>query len=94
MTVVYSEEAHATLFEISDFVDSIHTAGAGERWLTKLHKWLSAYALSNVTYALCNDEYLAYLGLSCINYNDWIIAFTIEDNLFTVHEIIRGSLLA
>ncbi len=93
MTVLYSQDAKATLFEISDFIDSINTQGAGERWVAKLTKWLKSYAISNVSYALCNDEYLAYLGLSCINYNDWIIVFTIEDDSFMVHEIIRGSLL-
>jgi hypothetical protein len=91
--VVYSEEALATLFELSDFIDSINTVGAGERWVAKLTIWVEGYALANVTFALCNDDYLASLKLSCINYNDWIIAFSIKDDLFVVHKIIRGNLL-
>ena len=91
--MVYSEEAVATLFEISDFVDSINTTGVGERWVAKMAKWVESYALSNVTFSLCHDDFLASLNLSCINYNDWIIAFTLKDNLFVVHKIIRGSLL-
>ena len=93
MTIVYSEEAKAALFEISDFIDSINTEGAGDRWMTRLTDWVREYALSNFTYALCSNEYLASLGLSCINFNDWIIAFGIEDDLFIVHKIVRGSLL-
>jgi hypothetical protein len=92
--VVYSEEAIATLFEISDFIDSVNTSGAGERWVAKLTAWVDSYALSNVTFALCNDEYLASRHLSCINFNDWIIAFSIEDSLFVIYKIIRGNLLA
>ena len=93
MTVVYGQEAKEALFEISDFIDSINSEGAGDRWTARLADWVKEYAVSNVTYALCSNEYLASLGLSCINYNDWIIAFTINDDLFEVHKIIRGSIL-
>lgn len=93
MTIVYGEEAKSTLFEISDFVDSINIEGAGDRWTAKLTVWLQKYALSNVSYALCKNEYLASLDLSCINFNDWIIAFKIEDDQFVVYKIIRGSML-
>ncbi len=93
MTIVYSQEAKSTLFEISDFVDSINIEGAGDRWTAKLTVWLKKYALSNVSYAKCRNRYLASLGLSCINYNDWIIAFKIEDDLFVVYKIVRGSIL-
>ena len=91
MRVVYSEEAIATLFEISDFVDSINTPGAGERWVAKLTASVETYALSNVTFALCNDAYLASLHLSCLNFNDWIIAFSIDAEVLVVHKIIRGN---
>ncbi len=94
MTVVYGDEAVATLFEISDFIYSINTVGAGERWIAKLTKWVESYALKNVSFALCQDDFLASLKLSCLNYNDWIIAFTLKDNLFVVHKVIRGNLLA
>lgn len=93
MTVFYDEEARSTLYEISDFIDSINMEGAGYRWLAKFEAWLEQYAKSNVTYALCRDEYLASLDLSCINFNDWIIAFKIEGELFVVYKIIRGSIL-
>jgi len=94
VTVVYSEEAIATLFEISDFIDSVNTPGAGERWVAKLAGRIESYALSNVTFALCKHEYLAWLNLSCINFNDWIVAFSIDDDVFVVYKVIRGNLLA
>ena len=93
MTVFYGEEARIILYEISDFVDSINIEGAGYRWTAKFEAWLEGYAKSNVTYSLCRDEYLASLNLSCINFNDWIIAFKIEGDLFVVYKIIRGSIL-
>jgi hypothetical protein len=92
--VKFGEEAKITIYEVSDFIDSINTFGAGERWVTRLTEWVESYAHSNTTYALCNDSYLASLGLSCINFNDWTIAFKIESETFIVYKIIRGSLLA
>ena len=93
MIIVYSQEAKLALFEVADFIDSINIEGSGDRWINKLSLWLKKYALSNVSYAKCKNRYLASLGLSCINYNDWIIAFKIEDDLFIVYKIVRGSLL-
>lgn len=93
MTVVYSEEAKATLFSISDFIDNLNTAEAGDRWVAKFDLWLNQYAKSKVTYALCTNKELADLGLSCINFNDWVIAFMIENDTFIIHKIIRGSFL-
>jgi len=93
MRVSFKPEAEETLFEIAYFIDCINSEGAGDRWTEKFISGVSSYALPNVQYGLCSDEYLASLGLSCININDWIVAFTIEENLFEVHKIVRGSLL-
>ena len=93
MIVVYKQEAKITIYEISDFIDSVNTDGAGDRWTVKLTQFVEEYALSNVHYALCQNESLASSGFSCINFNDWIIAFKIEGEFFTVHKIIRGSIL-
>lgn len=94
MIILYDEEVRITLYEISDFIDSTNIEGAGFRWTAKFEAWLDGYAKTNVTYALCRDEYLASLGLSCINFNDWVIAFKIEGDLFIVYKILRGSILA
>jgi hypothetical protein len=94
MTFILMPDVQNTLTEISDFVDSINTQGAGERWTERFIVGIEKYAApSQVTYALCRDEYLASLQLSCFNYNDWIVAFKIEDNIFVVHELLRGSIL-
>jgi hypothetical protein len=94
MTVVFKPDARIVILEIIDFIDSINTPGAGFFWEDRLVSYLRSYALPNVTYALCNNDYLASLGLSCINFNDWVVAFKIEDDLFIVYKIIRGSILS
>lgn len=93
MTVILMPEAEDTAFEIADFVNSVNTDGAGDRWLNTFTQFIKGYAKSNVTYALCNDEVFAKAGLSCINYNGWVIAFKIEDSDFCVYHIARGSML-
>jgi hypothetical protein len=94
MTFILMPDVQDTLTEISDFIDSINTQGAGERWVERFIIAIEKYAApSNVTYSLCKDDYLALLNLSCFNHNDWIIAFKIEDGVFVVHELVRGSIL-
>ncbi len=91
--MILMPEAEETLFEVAYFVDCINVQGSGDTWSDKFISKLYSYAKPNVRYALCNDEYLASLGLSCINFNDWIAAFKIEDDSFVVYKIVRGSIL-
>jgi hypothetical protein len=94
MRVVFRPDAERVLDEVTDFIDGINIEGSGGLWADRLIAYIYTYALPNVTYALCRDEDFAEAGLSCINYNDWVIAFKIQDDLFVVHEIIRGNILA
>ena len=93
MRVVFRPDAEMVLDEIADFIDGINIEGSGALWSERLVAFIYTYALPNVTYALCRDEDFAAAGLSCINYNDWIIAFKIQDGILVVHEIVRGNIL-
>ncbi|MCW3126652.1 MAG: hypothetical protein JWO03_2310 [Bacteroidetes bacterium] len=93
MKVEIKPEAEATLFEIAYFIDCINTDGAGDRWIDRFIAHLYSFAKPNVIYALCNNEELAALGLSCINFNDWIAAFVMDGDTLVVRKIIRGSFL-
>ena len=94
MIVSFEPEAQNILHDISDFVDSINTDGAGQFWITNFILNIYSYAKPNVTYALCSHVEFAKDGLSCITYNGWVIAFKIEDHQFVVYYIVRGSVLA
>jgi hypothetical protein len=93
MRVVFRPDAESVLDEVADFIDGINIEGSGGLWTERFIAHVYTYALPNVTYALCKDQDFAAAGLSCINYNDWIIAFKIQDDLLIVHEIIRGNIL-
>ena len=93
MKVVFRPNAERVLDDVADFIDGINLEGSGELWVERLISHIYTYALPNITYALCRDEDFASAGLSCINYNAWIIAFKIQEDLLVVHEIIRGNIL-
>ncbi len=93
MNVVIEPLAQETIEEIAEFAESVNTAGAGDRWTDKILDFIIGYAQPNAQYALCNNKELARQLLSCIVFNNWVIAFRIERNVLTVYQIIHGSLL-
>ncbi len=93
MKVSLEPDALETLYDIADFIDSIHTPGAGQFWVTDFVLNLYTYAKPDVTYALCHNKILALAGLSCITYKGWVIAFKIEGDDMVVYLIVRGSIL-
>ena len=93
MKVVLKRQPQIALAAIASFVESENTAGSGKRFVLKFSKAIEEFALKNVKYALCNHEVLAALKYSCMVFNKWVIAFTIEKNTMVVHKIIHGSIL-
>ncbi len=79
--------------DIADFVESKNTPGSGDRFASKFLTTIESWAVHNTQYAFCDHLFFAMFGYSCRRFNDWIIAFKIENEILTVYEIIHGSLL-
>jgi hypothetical protein len=79
---------------IADFVESKNTPGSGKRYALKFQKAIKGFAQPNVQYAYCRHVALARLKYCCRRYNDWIVAFKIEDDTLTVYQIVHGSVLS
>lgn len=94
MKTVISEQALAVLAAIANFVESKNTKGSGGRFAMKFKGAIKELAIPNIQYSKCNYQKFAELNYSCSHYNDWVIAFSIENNVLKVHEIIHGSFLA
>ena len=94
MRVSLEPEALETLSDISEFIDTINTPGAGQFWVTDFIFHLYTYAKPNVTYALCQNQIFANDGLSCISNKGWVVAFQINGDEMRVHHIVRGNILA
>ena len=79
---------------IADFVESKNTPGSGARYALRFKSAIEKLALPDVQHTLCNHAVLASYKYSCSHFNDWVIAFRIENNTLIVYEVIHGSLLA
>lgn len=93
MVVKITPKALRVIDGIADFVESKNTKGSGKRYAIKFKAAIKKLALSNVQFAICNHPVLAAFKYSCSHFNDWVIAFRIQNNELTVYEIIHGSLL-
>jgi hypothetical protein len=93
MTVTLEPDVIDTLLDIAEFIDSIHTQGTGQLWVTDFISHIYTFAIPNVTYALCSNKILAENRLSCISYKGWVIAFKIELDQMIVSLIIRGNMI-
>lgn len=93
MNLKISPRAMRVVDAIADFVESKNTKGSGARYALRFKTAIQQLALPDVQYSLCNHPVLAAYKYSCSHFNDWVIAFRIENNVLIVYEIIHGSLL-
>lgn len=93
MRIIYTTHALDVIDAIADFVESRNTPGSGKRFVLKFKSAIEKLAHPNVQYSLCNYPVLAQLQYSCGHYNDWVIAFRIENEGFVVYQIFHSSYL-
>ena len=93
MQINYTIDAFAALSGIVNFVESKNTLGAGVRWLDKFEKHLEDSLISPASVPLCNNQTFYKLQLRCINFNDWVIAFSIQNNAVVIEAILHNSRL-
>ena len=93
MKISFSEEAIEVLRGLEVYVENINTKGSGRRFIKRFKNSLKTYIQPNITYKLCNNEFLKDAGFSCIPISNWVIVFKIENNIFKVYDIIWGPLL-
>lgn len=93
MEIAIKAKALRTLDEVAEYIDSLNTPNAGARWLDKFFIRMQSYAIPDVSYALCKNNRLAKRKLSCITYNNWVVAFKIVKDRFVIYEIMHGSII-
>ena len=94
MKVKITPKALEVIDAIADFVESKNTKGSGARYALKFKAAIVKLAIPNIQYSICDHPVLAIYKYSCSHYNDWVIAFKINNKELIVCEIIHGSLLA
>ena len=93
MKIIFRPSAKKTIHSITKFIDDLNTEGAGDHWYDNFILNCKKYAQPNIQYSYCNNIGLAKRKFSCFVFNNWIIAFTIEENNFIIHQVIYGRLL-
>ena len=78
---------------VAEFVESKNTKCSEARYALKFKAAIKKLAVPGIRYSLCDHSVLAAYKYSCTHYNDWVIAFKINDGNLIVCEIIHGSLL-
>jgi hypothetical protein len=93
MQISYTGAAFATLTDVVNFVESKNTLGAGIRWLDKFEAFLLQALTNPSIIKLCNNRTFYELDLRCINFNDWVIAFSINEGEVLIEAILHSSRL-
>ena len=93
MNIEYSKAAIRQLAKLGDYVESLNTENAGERFLKRFIEEIESYAVSHAQFALCNNMALKKRGWSCANIDKWVIAFSLDAKRFSVKLIVLGSAL-
>ncbi len=91
MLVKYTNSAFASLAQLINFIETTNTAGAGIRWLNRYEQFLDKTFLNTKHKRICNNAALKKLNLKCIYFNDWLIAFSIQQNIILIEALLHKS---
>ena len=94
MQIKYTTDAFASLAQLVNFIESKNTAGAGMRWLAKYERFLISSLVDARRKPLCNNATFKKLNLRCIYFNEWLIAFSINENFVLIEALLHKSRIA
>ncbi len=89
MQVNYTADAFTTLIQLVNFIETSNTEGAGLRWLSRYELFLEKKLLRTQQIKLCRNNTFKELGLHCIFFNDWLIAFSIHEDFILIEIILH-----
>ena len=91
MQINYTVDALASLIQLVNFIESKNTPGAGLRWLGRYEAFLQKQLYNSNHSRPCNNQTFRKLNLYCINYNDWLIAFSLQTNAVLIEAVLHKS---
>jgi hypothetical protein len=94
MIIHYNNDALESLSSLILFIEKTNTQGSGIRWLNKYEEFLFDRFRFHETIKPCNNVTLRDLNLKCLNYNEWIIAFSVEENEIIIEAFLHYSRIA
>ena len=91
MQIKYTITASNSLTQLIAFIEKTNTTRSGIRWLNKYELFLNKTLLLSVNPKICNNLSLKNLGLNCLNFNDWLIAYSIHQNFILIEALLHKS---
>jgi len=91
MEINYTLDAFSSLTQLVNFIESKNTLGAGLRWLSKFETFLNNSFHSSHKIKKCNNLTFNKLELHCIYFNEWLIAFSINENVVLIEALLHKS---
>ncbi len=91
MRISYTLDASHSLASLVHFIEDSNTKGAGLRWLKKYEAFLKKELHFKDVIGFCHNLTLKKLKLKCIQYNDWVIAFSESKNSIIIEAILHRS---
>jgi len=94
MQINYTTEAFKSLIQLINYIEFANTKGAGLRWLKRFEGFLKKKLHTPSQIKLCNNATFNRLHLRCIYFNDWVIAFSINNDIILIEALLHKSRIA
>ena len=91
MQINYTADAYASLLQLVNFIETTNTKGAGLRWLDRYEVFLQKTLFNPIQVKICHNLTFKKLNLRCINYNDWVIAFSVHKEYTLIEALLHKS---
>lgn len=91
MQIKYTVTASDSLTQLVNFIEKTNTARSGIRWLNKYELFLNKALLQSLNPKICNNLSLRELGLNCLYFNEWLIAYSIHPNFILIEGLLHKS---
>jgi len=94
MEIRYTRDAYQVLIRLINYIEEKNTEGAGLRWLGRYETWLLEKLTATPNIKICNNATLKRIGLKCLYYNNWVIAFSVHDEYVLIEALLHVSRIA
>jgi len=91
MQIKYTKSASNSLTNLIYFIEKTNTLDSGIRWLNKYELFLKSALMLSINPKICNNLSLKELGLNCLYYNEWLIAYSIQQDFILIEAIFHKS---
>jgi hypothetical protein len=94
MEIRYTKDTYRVLIQLINYIEEKNTEGAGLRWLGRYESWLLEKLTDAAHIKTCNNATLKRVGLRCLYYNNWVIAFSIHNEYVLIEALLHQSRIA